>query len=119
MYKRQSLYLIAWEAGDFETSAAAIEEAYRLVEAAERSRTKAFVVLWLGGHRWDHDQLRESLRLIEQAMAMSEVLGDVSTWAAGASSAAHTLADLGWVVRAAANVPSLYRGAGTDARGDR
>jgi DNA-binding CsgD family transcriptional regulator len=95
------LWLITWEAEDFETSSAAIEEAYGLVEHAEPNRSKARVVLSLGFERWGQHHLRESLRLCEEAMAMSQTLGDDAAWATAASGAAHTLADLGWGARAA------------------
>ena len=112
-----TLYELAWEAEQFETSAAAAEEAYELVETAEASRSKAFVLVTLGWHRWWQHRLRESLRLCEEAAAMSEDLGDHSGWTIAVSSAAHTLADLGWVTRAAANVDRMMqRGAAVDER---
>ena len=99
-----TLYSFAWEAQDFETSTAAIEEAYLLVETADASRSKEFVLLYFGWYRWSEGRLRASLRLFEEVMAMSEELGDDSAWATGASAAAHSLADLGWASRAGAMV---------------
>ena len=96
-----TLHEIAWEAEDFDASAAAAEEAYALVGQAAPSRAKSLALLSLGQNRWWTGRLRSSLELLDASAAVSEALGDRSGREAAMASAAHTLADLGWVVRAA------------------
>ena len=55
----------------------------------------------IDSRRWWTGQLRSSLALLDASAAVSEALGDRSGREAALASAAHTLADLGWVVRAA------------------
>ena len=109
--------MIAWEAEDNETSHGAVEEAFTLVENAGPSPLKAFVVLSLGFDRWWSDQVGKSLRLCEEAMAMSTTVGDDSGWSIAASAAAHALADLGRGADAAAFVDrSMERASESDGR---
>ena len=98
------LWMVAWEAEEMATSRQAIDEAFALVKESEPDRLKALVVHSLGFERWSQDHLREALSLCEQAMAIGTELGDDSAWVNAASGAAHTLADLGWGVRASALV---------------
>ena len=111
------LFMIAWEAEDYQTSHAAVEEAFTLVEDTGPSPLKAFVVLSLGFDRWWSDQVGESLRLCEELMAMSTTVGDDSGWSIAAGAAAHALADLGRGARAADMVDrSMERASESDGR---
>jgi DNA-binding CsgD family transcriptional regulator len=92
----------AWEARAFDLSMASAEGAYELVSSGEPSGLKAQITTILGAQRWWDGRLHESTQLLEEAMAISEAIGDRSAWVEAANMLAHTLADLGQADRAAA-----------------
>ena len=95
------LEMSAWAARAYGVSAQAAERAYELGSASESTRLKAYVARMLGVARWWDGRLLESARLLEEALAIAEVVGDRATWADVAAALAHTRADLGQAGRAA------------------
>jgi DNA-binding NarL/FixJ family response regulator len=91
----------AWESRAFDASVAAAERAYDLGVSGEPTEIKAQVTMTLGSQRWWQGRLYESVRLLEEAMAITEAMGDRSAWAQAADLLAHTRADLGQATRAA------------------
>lgn len=89
----------AWESGAFDASTAAAQRAYELVASSQPSRLKAKVAMTLGSQRWHH--LDESVRHLEEAMSIADVIGDRTAWAEAAALLALTRADLGQAARAA------------------
>ncbi len=94
------LWFYAWESRAFDVSAAVAERAYELGAAGEPTRLKAQVMINLGSQHWWEDRLHQSVRLLEEAMAIAEVIDDRSIWSEAAAVLAHTLADLGQSARA-------------------
>ena len=94
------LELSAWHARAYGVSGQAAERAYELGSASGPTRRKAYVTRMLGTARWWEGRLLESARLLEEALAIAEVVGDRATWADVAASLAHTRADLGQAGRA-------------------
>lgn len=95
------LYMLEWEARDFEASAASVQRAYELVKDREASRLKAIVLWMMGWQRWWESRLDEAVEMLETAMTVADAIGDHAVWADAAGALAHTLADLGYATRAA------------------
>jgi DNA-binding CsgD family transcriptional regulator/tetratricopeptide (TPR) repeat protein len=92
----------AWASRDFRLSVEAAERAHALGSSSRPTRLKASVTRMLGVARWWEGRLVVSAGLLEEAMAIAELVDDQAMWADAAGALAHTRSDLGQGVRATA-----------------
>jgi len=89
------LQAAAWEAEAYDISRMAAEAAFELDVGAEPSDLTVEVMVLLSVERWWSGRLRESVSLLEDAMALAARIGATARWAEAGGFLAHVRSDLG------------------------